>query len=97
MRICYVLYTQAKCDLMLHKVKRVMGLVMCITAKFFLYTSLNLRYSFHCYGKTLPCLPLVTYPLLHYPENVGYMIIRAYTGNINEKLKYKDSLIFRVA
>jgi len=54
MRICYVLYKRAKCDLMLYRVKRGMGIVLSITAKFFLYTTLNLRYSFHCYDKMLP-------------------------------------------
>ena len=72
MRICDVLYTYAKCDLMVHRVKRGTGVVLCIAAKFILYTTLNLRYSFHCYDKTLPCLPPATYSMLHYPENVRY-------------------------
>jgi hypothetical protein len=32
----------------------------------------NLRCSFHCDNKMLPCLPRATYSLLNYPENIGY-------------------------
>ena len=56
--------------LILHRVKIGTGLVLCITAKFFLNTTLNLRNSFHCDDKTLTCLPPATYSLLNYPENV---------------------------
>jgi hypothetical protein len=67
-----MLHTQAKCDLMLCRAKRGMRLVLCVTANLFLHATLNLRYSFHCFDKTLPWLPPATYSLLNYPDNIGY-------------------------